>query len=308
MEEVISVRLIYEGRDINEAVEIRKADLTDNAGEELDSLELHFNDPKGLWSQWKPEKNHTIQVIESGFDSGVMYTDEIGQQRGLIVLKTLPIKQEAKTENTKTWENTHILGVSQELAIKHGLTLEHYGVDDYLYTRLDQVERSDFDFLAWRCLLEGYALKLSNGKLIIYDEGFMEAPAPVKTLTPDYVDGDYIFRNKSNQVYGSCLISSPNKEIQFETKAEAYGPTLKFNNFTLNNIDEAKRFSKGLLRSKNKFEQTFSCSVQLDPGIAAGSTIALKNFGLADGKYLAYQVIQKFVSRKSILKLRKLVN
>lgn len=301
------MQLVYEGRDITGAVEIRKADLTDNAGGELDSLDLHFNDPRGLWSQWNPEKNHTVQVVESGFDSGTMYIDEIGQQRGLVVIKALPIRQEAKTENSRTWESTHILGVSQEIATKNGLTLENYGIQDYFYSRLDQVDKADFDFLAWRCLLEGFALKISDGKLIIYDEEFMEAQSPAKTLTPDLVDGDYSFRNKSTQVFGSCSISSPNREIQFETRAEVYGPALKFNNFTLNSISEAKRFSKGLLRSKNKFEQTFSAVIRLDPGIAAGNTLLLENFGLSDGKYLAYQVIQKFVSRKSILKLRKLV-
>ncbi|EGW39158.1 phage late control D family protein [Desulfosporosinus sp. OT] len=300
------MQFIYEGKDITHAVEIRKAELTDNAGGELDNLELHFNDPKGLWSQWNPEKNHSVQVKDSGFDSGKMYVDEISQKRGLIILKALPIRQEAKTENTKTWENVRLLGVSQEFATKHELSLETYGTQDYLYTRLDQVERADFDFLAWRCSLEGYALKISNGKLIIYDEQYIETQSPIKLLTPDLMDGDFCYKNKSNQVFGACSISNSNKEIQFESKAEAYGPTLKFNNFTLNSISEAKRFSIGLLRSRNKFEQTFAGTIQLDPALAAGNTVSLQNFGIADGKYFIYQVTQKFVNKKSFLRLRKL--
>lgn len=301
---MITMQLIYEGKDITQDIEIRKADLTDNAGGELDSLELHLNDPKGFWSQWKPEKNHTIQVKESGFESGVMYLDEICQQRGLIILKALPIKQEAKTPNIKAWDNVRFLQLVQEVATKHGLSLKSYGVQDRLYTRVDQYEQTDFEFLAGRCLLEGCALKVSGGKLILFNEPYMESQTPAKTFTPDDLDGDFYFKNKSSQIFGACKVSS--KEILYEFKAPGvYGPTLKAFDITLGSIGEAERFSKGLLRAKNKHEQIFSGVIRLDSGIAAGNTITLRDFGLANGNYFAYQVIHKFVHGKSVLKLRK---
>lgn len=301
---MIQLQLIYEGKDITNDVEIRKADLIDNAGGELDSLELHLNDPKGLWSQWKPEKNHVIQIKESGFDSGVMYADEIKQQRGLVILKAIPMKQEAKTPNIKAWDNVMFLGIAKELAIKHGLTLHVYGVQDQLYIRVDQYDQADFEFLSWRCLLESCALKLSDGKLIIYSEPYIESQTTPKTLTPEDIDGDFLFRNKSSQIYGSCKIS--HKDIQYEFKdPNTYGPILKEFGIALGSLGEAQRFSKGLLRSKNKLEQTISGVIRLDAGIAAGITLKLINFGLADGNYFTNQVIRKFVEKRTVLKLRK---
>lgn len=298
------MQLIYEGSDITGDVEIRKADLIDNAGGELDGVELIFNDPKGLWSKWKPEKNNTIQIKESGFDSGVMYADELTQQRGIIGIKALPVKQESKTPNIKSWDNVRFLGLAQEIATKHGLTLQVYGVNDQLYSRVDQFELSDFKFLSWRCLIEGYALKITDGKLVVYDELYMETQSTVKTLTSNDMDGDFIFKNKSNQIFGSCKVT--HKGIQYEFKApKTYGPIFKYFDIVLGSFGEAERFSKGLLRSKNKFERTFSGVMRLDPGIASGNVLTLKDFGLADGNYFSYQVIHKLVEKRTILKLRK---
>lgn len=300
------MQLIYEGKDITSEVEIQKADLTDNAGGELDSLELQFNDPKGLWSQWKPEKNHILQIKESGFDTGVMYIDEILQHRGVITIKALPIKQEAKTANTKSWENVRFLGIAQELSLKNGLTLQTYNIQDRLYSSVDQSDEADLSFFAWRCLIEGYSLKASNLQLIIYDEAFMEKQAPARKLYLSQTDGDFTYRNKSNEIYGACRISSSNQEIKYTFKPDGiFGPILKYGNFPLTSIGEAERFSKGLLRSKNKYEKALICTIRLDTGIAGGNTIEAIDFGLANGIYLAHQVIHKFVEKRTVLKMRR---
>jgi hypothetical protein len=298
------MQLIYEGKDITDAIEIRKADVTDNAGGELDSLELQSNDPKGYWSQWNPEENHTIQIKESGFDTGTMYADEISQRRGLIIIKALPVKQETKTENTKAWDNVRFLTIARELANKNRLTLQTFGVQNQLYSRVDQFELSDLSFLDWLCQLEGNALKITGQKLVIFNEQYMESQVPDKTITPDLIDGDFCFKNKSAQIYGVCKLKSG--DIQYEFRdPDTFGPTLKVNNLTINSLAEAERFCKGLLRSKNKFEQTFSGSVKLDPGIAAGITLKLEDFGLADGNYFAYQIVHKLVEKRTVLRLRK---
>lgn len=298
------MQLIYEGKDITGDIEIRGADLTDNAGGELDSLDLTIDDSRGFWSQWKPEKNHTVQVKESGFDTGIMYIDEIVQQRGMILLRALPIKQEAKTGNVKAWDNVTFLELAREIAGKVGLSLETYGVQDQFYSRVDQHGESDLQFLAWRCLLEGYALKVTNGKLVIFSQPYMESQAAARVIKPEDVDGDFVYKQKSTQIYGACKITY--QDIQYEFKdPNVYGPTLKCFDIAVGNVGEAERFTKGLLRAKNCMEKTFTCKLRFDAGIAAGNAVELSGFGLADGKYFAYQVIHRFVEGKTALKLRK---
>lgn len=298
------MQLIYEGKDISQDVEIRKANLSENAGGELDSLEVHCNDPKGLWSQWNPSKNHTVQVKQNGFDSGIFYADEILQQRGLITIKALPVKQEAKSEYTRAWDNIQLLKMAQEIATKQGLSLEAYEVENYLYSRVDQYQQTDLDFLSKRCILESCALKVTNGKLVIFSEPYMESQGSVKTIFPSDIDGDYYFKIKSSQIFGSCKVSA--RDIQYEYKAtNAYGPTFKAYDIPLGSLEEARRFAKGLLRAKNKYEQTFLGTIRFDAGISAGNVVALQNYGLADGNYFVYQVTYKFDQNKMVLKLRR---
>ena len=298
------MQLIYEGKDITGDVDIRQADLIDNAGGKLDSLDLTLDDSKGYWSQWKPEKNHTLQVKDSGFNSGVMYVDEIVQQRGEVTLRALPIKQEAKTPNTKAYEKVQFLEIARIIASKYNLSLQTYGVTDYMYSRVDQSDQADLEFLALRCLMESCSLKISGGKLIIYGQPYMENQAPYREITINDIDGDFVYLDKSTEIFGACRVTSNGIEGEFSAP-DVYGPALKYFDLAVGSIGEANRFATGLLRAKNCTEKTFSCQLRFDPGIAAGNTVQLSSFGLADGKYFAHQVIHRFIEGKTSLRLRK---
>jgi len=297
------MQLLYEDKDITNYIDIRQADLADNAGGELDSLELILDDSKGYWSSWEPEKNHTVQVKDSGFDTGLMYVDEIWQQRGKIILRSLPIKQEAKASRVKAWENIRLLELVQEIASRWGLSVDTYGITNQYYSRVDQND-ADFKFLAWRALLEGYALKVSGGKLILFSNSYMEGLDTAREITVEDIDGDFLYRDKSAEIYSSCKIIGNGAQGEFIAPG-VYGPTLKYYDLAIGGIGEGKRFAAGLLRDKNCLEKTLSCQLRFDPGIAAGNTVQLTGFGLADGKYFAYQVTHKFVDGKTGLKLRK---
>lgn len=298
------MRIIYEGVDITDAVEVKKADIIDSAGGVADSIEVWFDDPQGFWSEWKPRKNHVIQLKESGFDSGLMYVDELEQRRGFFIIRALSIPQEAKTDRIKSWENIRFMELATEITSKYGLSLETYGIQNHLYQRVDQYEQADFEFLAWRCMLEGYALKITGGKAIIYSERHIEAQAPAKTLYVEQFDGDYSFRTKSTGIFGACKVSYEGISYEFRP-AGALGPTLQFTDIYVSNQAEAERFAKNLLRAKNKYEHMGYCPIELDPGIAAGTMLQVAGVGLADGKYFCEQAIHKLADGKTVLKLRR---
>jgi len=298
------MQIIYEGSDITGAVEIKNANIVDNAGGVADSLELWLDDPKGFWSQWKPQKNHRVRIKESGFDSGMMYVDELEQRRGLFIIRALSIPQEAKTDNTKAWESVRFMELATEISGKFGFSLQTYGIQNHLYDRVDQVEQADFEFLAWRCLLEGYSLKITDGKVVIYEERYMESQTPVKTIYKDQLDGDYSFRSKSTGIYGACRVSYGNISYEFRPVGSS-GPTLKEAEIPVSSKGEAERFAKNLLRFRNKYEHSGYCTIELDPGIAAGNMIQVSGVGLADGKYFCYQVVHKLVDKKTFMRLHR---
>lgn len=298
------MQLLYEGKDITKDVEIKKADIIDNAGGAADSIELWLDDPRGFWSKWKPEKDHKVQLKESGYSSGLMYVDELEQNRGIFIIRALSIPQEAKTANTKAWEEVRFLELATEIANKYGFSLETYGIQNYLYDRVDQYEQADFAFLAWRCALEGYVLKVCDRKVIIYSEKYMESQAPAKTIHASEFDGEYLFRVVSTDIYGSCKMVHGNMSYTFNSPG-VHGPVLKPTDIYFSNMVEAERFSKGLLRQKNKFEKTGWGTVKFDASITAGNTLNIKGVGLADGIYFCDQAVHKLVDQKTLLKLHR---
>ncbi len=301
-----AMNIIYEGVDITDAVEVQKADIIDNAGGIADSIDLCFSDTDGLWSKWKPQKGHKLNVLESGFSSGNMYVDSIVQSRGSIRLKGLSLPPGAKTEKSKAWESIRFMEMAKNIA--YGFTLEAYGVSDYSYSRIDQLSETDYSFLSRRCIMEGYAAKVCNGKLVIYDERSFEARASVKTIYQDGFDGDFEFKDVLAGLYSACTISCSSMagtiQKEFRPMTAPAGPTLKPRIY-VENLAQAERFSRGLLRAANKHEKTGRIQVQLDPELAAGSCVDMNGVGLADGKYFIEQAIHRLKHKKTVLKLRK---
>jgi len=297
------MRLIYNGKDITSAVEITKAELIDNAGSKADSLEVCFSDTEGSWSKWEPKKNDTVEIDHEGFRSGVMFVDELEQQRGKYIIRALSIPQEAKTHRTKSWEQVRFLEVAREIAARYGFELQTYSIENYLYNRLDQNDQADFEFLAFRCMLEGYVLKITNRKIVIYDERYMENKEAVKTIYLSDFDGNFKFVNKSTGIYAACRVS--NGTIQSEYKVSGiYGPTLNISNIVVTNQAEAERYARNILRHHNKYEQTGKFQIQLDTGLSAGVNIQIAGVGMADGKQFCEQITHRFTENKTILNLR----
>lgn len=297
--------LIYEGVDISKDVEVHKADLIDNAGSELDSLELWFDDPKKLWSKWEPEKNHKVQVIQDGFKSGLMYIDELEQQRGMFIIRALPIPQEAKNQHTQGWEAVRFLEFATQLAYRYGFKLKTYHIENFLYDRVDQYEQADFNFLLWRCLLEGYLLKIASNTVNIYSESYMEGLTSVKTIDINKFDGQYKFLSKATNIFNSCKINNNGITSEFKPVNASSGSILKHNDIYIGSQAEGDRYSKNLLRLKNKYENTGKFTVKLDTTLAATSNINIKGVGLADGKYFCEQVVHRFIDEKTTIRCRK---
>lgn len=299
------MQLIYEGKDITGSVDLRKAEVIDKAGNELDSNEIYANDPEGLWSKWRPAKNHVIELRNGGFTSGKMYLDEIGQEAGLMILKALPVKQQAKQSNSKGWDKVTFLELAQEFAGRHSLQLKTYGIHNYTYQRVNQVETPDLVFLAGRCLLEGYVLKISDGSLVIYDEKYMEIQASVETIYINDFNGNFSYMDKSTGIYGGCSIVFEDFSYTY-TAPDVYGPIIKTNNIPVYNLAEAQRYARNITRSHNKFEKTLSFTVDLDSKFTAGNTVEVKGTGIADAKYFIYEARHRMLHNKKLLKLRQI--
>lgn len=301
------MRVIYEGTEIN--LEVSKCNIIDNMGGKADSLAISFADIKNECRKWDFSKNNIIEILDEPFSTGRMYVDSFGCSNGLYNVDALSIKKSFKTKRTRTWEKVNFIDFANDLIKEIGLNLETYGIDNFQYERVDQVEQNNMEFLRYRCMLEGYNLKISNGKAIIVSEKFLESQNSVLALDPSLFIGKYKFKCTSNHIYGGCEVSSFSKEFIKGSYIlnNSIGEVKKITDVNTSSLGETTRFAKNILRSFNKLETTGSFTISKNTNIAAGNTILLENLSMFNGKYIIESVLHDLVNAKSFLTVRKVL-
>jgi hypothetical protein len=304
------LNILYNAVDITNSVEIIKTILTDNSGGVPDNIECIFSDINDLWSQWKPKKNDTLEVKQDGYSTGLMFIDELSQSAGMFKLKALSISQNSKTTRSQGWENIRFLEFINEIGGRYDFNIQTYGIENFLYQRVDQIEQADFSFLAYRCMLEGYALKINNKNIVIYNENYLEKKDIENVSSIIYksdILNNFEFKNKSIGIFQKCLIKSNGSsgvlQGQFEDK-NVFGATLT-KQIQCSDIAQANRFAKGYLRATNKEMITGSLPIKLNTNYAAGTNIEVKKIGMFDGKYFIDKVVHDLINNRTGLYLRK---
>ncbi|BCZ48423.1 hypothetical protein psyc5s11_44900 [Clostridium gelidum] len=301
------MRVIYENTEIN--IQVSDCKVIDNMGGKADSLAITFADIKNECRKWGFKKNHTIEVIEEPFSTGKMYVDEFGCGVGIYSIRALSIKKKVKTKFTRTWESVRFLALVNDLIKDEGLKLETYGtIENYEYARVDQIEKNNIEFLNERCILEGYNLKICDGKAIIVSEVFLEGQKESLTLDPSMFVGKYNFNCISKDIYSGCEINyASRKFIKGNCILNRDGELLKLRNIMVSNSYEADRFAKNILRSYNKYEITGTFYLNKNAKVAAGATVKIENLDSFNGKYIVDRVYQDFIQGKTKVRVRKVL-
>lgn len=308
---MICLNLTYNNEDITASVNTLQASITDSSGGIADKINIVFSDTEKYWRQWKPQKGDVLTLSHGSFSSGTMYLDEFEASNGTFALAAISTPLKAKHTNSKTWENIRFIQLAKQLVTELGLELVTYHIQDYLYDRLDMLNKTNLQFLNERCILEGYSLKISNGKAILYDEKTLEASSAVSDIKEDMFLGDPSFKTVSSGIYSSSSIeyfSHDNKIIKyrFEPSSAPMGPELTLK-IRANNQGEAERYARNILRSFNKNETIGAFTIEFNSNLAAGSVVNIKDMGSFSGKYYITSIKHNLTSEKSRIIVRKVL-
>lgn len=304
------MQLFYNNIDITKDVKIIKASISDNCGGIADSISLLLSDTDKLWRQWGPQKNDRLVLNSDRFTSGLMYIDEMFLLRGKFSIKAISTPLEAKTRRTRAWENISFKKLAADLAEEIGLSVEFYSITDWIYDRLEQLEKTNLEFLNERCILEGYNIKATNGKIIIYEESQLESANSVYSFDESSFIGEYSFECISSGLYSASEIKyfAASNEIltyKYTNNNVPVGPVLRLKNLRVSSIGEAERYARNLLKYHNKNEVQASFTTVLNNSIAASNTIQINGIGSFSGKYFVEAIRQDIAGNKSHIKARK---
>ena len=192
-----------------------------------------------------------------------------------------------------------------EIAKRHGLEFESYGVSDHVYEYRKQENEEDFKFFGRLCTLERAALTIYNGKLIAAYEPYLEAIEPAITIdtTGCYVECE----DNSVLSYGSATVSCGPYTGTYKAPGENSRIWVPQKPIKCQSTLEAIRFAAGVLREKNKMLVCGSIEASLMPIYAPGIMVNILNRQAPSwsGAFYIYKVRHDYGKHKTKIFFRK---
>lgn len=217
----VKVIVIFNKIDISEDIahSISSLTYTDNSRNAIDDIELELENLDYRWlNEWYPDENAQLLIgiyEEVGgkgkfLDLGTFYVDEPSFNNHKINLKCIAIPLHGNIrdqKNTKAWEKITLKELVLKIAKDHNMSAEIF-CENVFFERLDQDNETDLSFIN-RILKEiGINLKISDDKIIIFDDEKMENNKIIETFNvEDYRIRSFSLRKKNKEIYDKVEVS-----------------------------------------------------------------------------------------------------
>lgn len=309
----VNVEVLYAGVDITKNIQpdLLSFKYTDNASGTADDIEIELKDEKAKWlNDWFPQKGDiikpTINTLNWNKDGdsqnlscGSFIVDEpeySGPPKKMTIkaISTPSNTNFTSTKKSRAWENIKLSAIAQNIADSAGLELFFDVPSDPLYSRKDQSETSDMSFLNDLCSKEGFGFKVTDSKIVIYDEAKYEQKASIIKLSASGgLVNSYDFKTTlTNSAYAACRVKYRNSKkgtlidylYSIKDDLESTDKIYEVNE-VVNSVEEAARLAQKKLREVNKKESTAKLNVVGSLKYVGAICLDLVEFGAFSGKY-----------------------
>lgn len=297
--------LLLNNTDVSEKVTIASCVHEMYAGGRSDSLAIRIADTEGRFDKWKLQTGAPVEFKDSGAASGKMFLYTSAPESGYYNLRAYSMPASGTMPNSKAWERVHFSQIGEEIAKRHGLEFENYGMSDLVYEYRRQENEEDFKFFGKLCKFERAALTIYDGKLIAVYEPYLEAIEPAATID---TSGCIVeCEDNSLLTYGIATVSCGPYTGTFRApdgNARIWVPKTPI---TCQNNLEAIRFAAGELREKNKMLISGSIEGSLMPQYAPGimANIVNQQAPSWSGAFFIYKVRHDYGKNKTKLFFRQ---
>lgn len=307
------IKIFYEGKDISEnlAPFLLSFTYNDVSGSESDDINFSLQDKNHVWlDNWTPSKGDAITAqIETDFSSlpcGTFQIDDITFSGPPSTLTIKAVSSAVKKtfsgeKKNRAWENTTLRQIAYDIAAKNSLSLFYDAAASISFQRKEQSRQSDSEFLNQLCNDYGLNLKISDGKIIVYDLENYEDKSSVASLSR--MDENIIlwrFNSKCAGVYKSAKVKyhSPKKNELYlaefvDDAIEGSERTLEISTRAESQAD-AMTIAQKKLSQVNAKEISGSIIIIGDTRFSAGASITLNDFGMFSGKYFLSGVTHSY--------------
>lgn len=217
----IRVIVIFNKVDISDEIahSISSLNYTDNSKNAIDDLEIELENLDYRWlKEWYPDENAQLLVgiheeleNETNFlDLGTFYVDEptFEDQKFTLKCLALPLDQNIRDQkNSVAWERVTLKELVMQIANKHEMNAELYA-ENVFFERLDQNKETDLAFINRVVKEIGLNMKVSDDKIIIFDDEEMEKNDTIEVFNiKDYRIRSFSLKKKNKEIYDKVEVS-----------------------------------------------------------------------------------------------------
>ena len=311
--------IIYKENEITKDIMpyISSITITDNLEGTLDDAKISLINQKNIFlnNNWSPNKNERIEIgiktlnweqekegiVNKNF--GIFYIDEKEFSKKTATWKGISAPLNSKNvKNSKTWESVTLNKLGEEIANKYNLEYQFFSESEINLKDLQQEKQTDFSFLNKIALEEGIKLKITNKKLVLFEESEFQKKETSIILDLKKVE-DFRIKDKSNDIYDAVEVKEFDK-IAFKetkviiTKEELEGKEpgqankiLKIS--TRSKSQDLYKYALKKLQQVNKQENMINITMVGDLRYYAGIVINIINAGIYSGRYMVKKAIHK---------------
>ena len=311
-----TINILYQGKDITKdlAPSLLSFTFTDNAKGTADDIAITLEDRSGIWlHDWTPAKGdvitasiiHTSGTKTQSLPCGSFSIDQIEYSYPPAVMSIKAVsssvkKSASQVKKSKSWENITLRELCSDIAANNNLALMMDTSADGKIERIDQIQQSDLDFLRAVCADYGQAVKIQEGRVIVYDLEEYESKSPVMSISLDderllsfkFTSKDAkVVRKVKTKYHHPVHDETYEGEYldDYEEGSERYEEILEY----LENQPEAETVAKERCIESNRKEITGSMSLIGDVNLAAGVSIDCIDFGPFNGKHFVTKAAHK---------------
>lgn len=297
------MRLLINGAEANSYFTVTYAETTDNLNGKIDTTLVQLKAQTENLYQYAPREGETLTLIEGAFNTGPMPIDTVEQTalHYTAIASTLP-NAARDNRNHQGWEDVAFSQLLNEFAGRYGLSVQAIDTPDPTYKYVRQNNQSDLAFVYQRCILESCAMKVNNGRLIVYPKSMFDSLPAAKEYK--LTDSDiFEYHDSALDKYDGVEIITPSGKAEYKpgTGSRIY----RVYDIPIFDLGAGQRFCEGIYKEINKGARLIF-DADLDSAIAAGSVVGVVGYGQVEGRYVVRRITHIFTSAASRLELLKL--
>ena len=296
------LRLFYNGKDITESVDILECFVRDVSRKESDCLNL-LVDHAERWFTWGVQKNDTMRVTRSGYDTKTLYLNTIVPEEGAFRIYATGSRCAPFPAKWESYEKKTLGAIMGACAGEGGMGSQQNGISGgILYEYLLRENMSAPTFLEQLVNREGAVLKSLNGKFCAIGIGYAQGLKCMHTVQVGSKLAEAQYTDRRDQSWSSVTIDTPfGKGSAVDRGSD--GKARLLTEITVDNDAQAKRWAKGILLCHNRQNEILTVEMDFNPGYTAMVRVNVDSRTETKGPWIVDEVEHDLVMGRTKAKL-----